>query len=86
MTTYLDGWKEGPTVISMTKTRLGALRCPVAVQMGSGAKAAFGGGSGARWLEQDRQSAHFAVRTVDLIPPFTAYNSTSVSAGRERSP
>jgi len=73
-------------MISMTKTRLGALRCPVAVSVGSGAKAAFGGGAGASWLAQHRRSVLSIIRIVDLLPPYTADNATSLSAAPERSP
>jgi len=77
-------------MISMTKTRLGALPCPAAVRTGSGAAAAFaaalGGSAGVRWVDQRHQSAFCTARAVDLVPPFIAYNTTSVSAAPERSP
>ena len=81
-------------MISMTKIRLGALRCPVAAHLGSGAEvafgpafgAAFGGGAGVSWAAQRHQSALVSKRPVDLIPPVAAYNTTSVSAPPERSP
>jgi hypothetical protein len=76
-------------MINMTKIRLGAARCPVAmdavaVHVGSGAKAAFGGGTGVSWV-QHRQPVS-AARTVSLIPLYTVDNSTGVSAPPERSP
>ena len=73
-------------MISMTKTRLGALPCPDSGHVGSGAKATFGGGAGLRWLRyivmQD-QSVFF-VRTAD--PLSNADNTISLSAPPERSP
>lgn len=73
-------------MISMTKTRLGAFRRPVAGRVGSGAATVFGTvsgrGSGVRWLQQ-----HRCVPTaVQLIAPYAVDNSTSVSAPPGRSP
>ena len=70
-------------MISITKLRLGALACPATVAGGPGAVASFGEGVGVSWMDQRHQSA---LRTIELAPPFTAYNSTSVSAPPERSP
>ena len=72
-------------MISISKIRLGALACPVAVNAGSGATPSFGEGTGVSWMDQRHQSV-LRVRTIDLAPPFVAYNSTSVSAPPERSP
>jgi hypothetical protein len=73
-------------MISMTKTRLGARPCPVVGYVGSGAKAALGGGVGLRWphrLVSQDQSVLF-VRTADQIS--TVDNSTGLSAPPQRSP
>jgi hypothetical protein len=72
-------------MISMTGPRLGALRCPVAMPGGAGPKAASGD-AGASWLERHRLSSFSAVRTVELIPPYIADNTTRVSVAPERSP
>jgi hypothetical protein len=73
-------------MISMTKTRLGAFRRPVAGCVGSGATpvfgTAFGRGSGVRRLQQHWS----APSAVQLIAPYAVVNSTSVSAPPERSP
>jgi len=75
-------------MVSMTKTRLGALRCPAA-QMGAGAEVTFGVPFGsdvsAYWLVQHRQPVR-TLSTVELIPPYTVDNTTRVSAPPERSP
>jgi hypothetical protein len=72
-------------MVSMTKTRLGALRCPVAVSVWAG-PSATSGGAGASWLAQHRLTLYSAVRTVELIPPYIADSTTRVSAAPERSP
>jgi hypothetical protein len=74
-------------MISMTKTRLGAFRRPVAGCVGSGAATVFGTvsgrGSGVRWLQQHR---FVPTTAVQLIAPYAVDNSTSVSAPPGRSP
>lgn len=83
-------------MISMTKNRLGTLRCPVAAYEGSGAQAAFGAGTGVSWSQRHGQPGIARLRTtglrnvsfgtVSLIPPYTVDNATRLSAARERSP
>lgn len=71
-------------MISMTKIRLGALRCPVDGTAGTGAKAVFGGGTGVSWTQRHVDQPVFSA--VDLIPPYAVDNSISLSAPPERSP
>jgi len=73
-------------MISMMKTRLGALRCPVAAGVGSGADGAFGGAVAVSWFDQRAQRVFSTAHIVNLIPLSTADNSTGVSAPPERSP
>lgn len=75
-------------MISMTKTRLGDLRRLPVGYVGSGAPAAFSGGTRVSWVQRHvaGRTRHCAVVAVQLIPPHASDNSTSVSAPRERSP